>query len=353
MVLHIEPLFTDDEVWLELEVPTSLTLAELHEALNTACEFEAEDAYAFYMNNRFLDRVYNYDGRTGKPAGKVANTTLENLKLPLHKRFAYVADVDQDFRCEVTVVAFGEREPNVEYPRVVASKLDEEGDEDTVPLSATDRSQLDGLATRIRAVLSAKKAKPAPGKGPKVGSAPPKKELESEAALAMDILDTVDSLGVARVFGYLSDICRIDDQRVQGWLATLDERLGDAELFTQAAALDERLAVAFKAPEILPQVPRWLLWAGKEQAGRQRLQELLVQYPEDATMLYYAGLFYLDVDDAENGERYLRQALQWIGSDVEEREQIVAPLIELLEESGRSDEAAKLRGGAKKAKPRK
>ncbi len=305
------------------------------------------------MNNRFLDRVYNYDGQTERSSGKVASTTLESLKLPLHKRFAYVADVDQDYRCEITVVGLGERQPNVEYPRVTASKLDGE-EEEGAPLQAAERPKLDALANRIRAVLSAKKGKPQPGKGSKPGKSGSTKELELEAALAMDILDVVDTLGVAQVFGYLSDTCRIDDQRVQGWLATLDERLGDAELFLQAAALDERLAVAFKAPEILPQVPRWLLWAGKEQEGKARLQELLVQYPEDATMLYYAGLFHLDLEDNETGERYLYEALQWIGSDVEEREQILTPLIEVLEETGRSEEAEKLRGGGgKKGKPRK
>lgn len=353
VVLHIEPLFTDNEMWLEIEVPTTFTLAALHEALNTACEFEAEGAYAFYMNNRFQDRVYNYEGHTGRATGKVASTTLASLNLPMHKRFAYIADVDQDFRCEITVVSFGERRPDVEYPNVTASQLDDEDELEGAELPPAERAKLDALAGRIRAVLSTKKPKPTPGKGPRSPKAEPRKELESEATLAMDILDLVDDLGVAQVFGYLSDACRIDDQRVQSWLATLDERLGEAELFLQAAALDERLAVAFRAPEILPQVPRWLLWAGKEEEANKRLQELLLQYPQDATMLYYAGLFYLDADDTENAERCLYQALNWTGSDVEEREQILTPLSELLVETGRAEEAEKLRGGAKKNKPRK
>jgi hypothetical protein len=353
IVLHIEPLFTDSEVWLELEVPSTITLAALHEALNEACEFEAEGAFAFYMNNRFLDRVFNYDGDMSRPGGKTANTTLESLKLPLHKRFAYIADVDQDFRCEMTVLAFGERQPDTEYPRVTASKLDDESIEGTEQLPAAERVKLDALAARLKLALNAKPDKSSPGRNPKQGKPKAKKELEAEATLAMDVLDVVDALGVAQVFGYFHAASRLDEQRVQAWLATLDERLGEAELFLQAANLDERLAVVFRAPEILPQVPRWLLWAGKEQEAKTRLSELLEQYPEDATMLYYSGLFALDVEDAETAERYLRAALHWVGSELEEREQIVASLVDILEDSGRAEEAQRLRDGGKKAKARR
>jgi tetratricopeptide (TPR) repeat protein len=351
VVLHIEPLFTDSDVWLDLEVPTSITLAALHEAMNEACEFEAEGAYAFYMNNRFLDRVFNYDGDISREGGKTSTTKLDGFKLPLRKRFAYVADVDQDYRCEVTVIALGEVQANVEYPRVTASKLDDEELQDPEQLPLTERAKLDDLATRIKGVLSTKQAKPSGGKGPKQPKPGAKKDLAAEAALAMAVLALVDALGVSQVFGYFHVTSHLDEQRVQSWLATLDERLGDAELFLQAAQLDERLAVAFRAPEILPQVPRWLLWAGEEHEATARLEELLDQYPEDATMLYYAGLFYLDLEDPEAAERYLTAALHWAGSELEEREQIVAPLVDLLEEAGRTEEAQRLREGEKKPKP--
>lgn len=338
-------------MWLDLEVPANITLAALHRALDEACEFEAEGAFAFYMNNRFEDRVFNYDGDITRPGGKTANTTLDSFKLPVRKRFAYVADVDQDFRCEVTVVAYGERQSGVEYPRVTASKLDDDELEAGEPLSTEARAKLDALAGRIKPALDAK-SKPHNPKNPKQTKPTTNKELEAEAELALEVLDVVDTLGIAQVFGYLQGVRRLDEQRIQAWLATLDERLGEAESFLLAARLDERLAAVFRAPEILPQVPRWLLWAGKEEQAKERLAQLLEQYPEDATMLYYAGLFHLDLEDPSNAERYLREALHWVGSDLEEREQVVAPLVDILEESGRTDEAQRLRDGGKKQKPK-
>lgn len=336
-------------MWLDLEVPANITLAALHSALDEACEFESEGAFAFYMNNRFEDRVFNYDGDITRPGGKTANTTLDSFKLPVRKRFAYVADVDQDFRCEITVVAYGERQPDVEYPRVTASKLDDDELEGAQPLPAEARAKLDALAGRIKLALD---AKPNQQKNPKTAKPASKKELEGEAELALELLDVVDTLGIAQVFGYLQGVRRLDEQRIQSWLATLDERLGEAESFLLAARLDERLAAVFRAPEILPQVPRWLLWAGKEEQAKERLAQLLEQYPEDATMLYYAGLFHLDLEEATTAERHLREALHWVGSDLEEREQIVAPLVDILEESGRTDEAQRLRDGGKKQKPK-
>lgn len=111
-------LFYSKRVWRQIEIKGSQSLDHLHEAIFDAFELEPGHLYSFYLSNRFWDEQSEYTHPHGE-GRSAAKKKIGTLGLGLKQKIAYIYDFGDEHRFEVELVAMGEAQPNLQYPREV------------------------------------------------------------------------------------------------------------------------------------------------------------------------------------------------------------------------------------------
>ncbi len=110
-------------VWRRIELRGDQTLHDLHNAIQSAFEWDDDHLYAFFLSGRAWDSASEY----GSPYGEgrsAAGYRLEHLPLQAGQQFLYIFDFGDELRHQVKLeaIAPGGVQPGVAYPRVTESR---------------------------------------------------------------------------------------------------------------------------------------------------------------------------------------------------------------------------------------
>lgn len=112
--------------WRKIELKSTQTLVDLHEAIQEYFEWDNDHLYSFYMDNQFNRRKGDYDMEYTCPfeseGGKTADIKAGTLEFEKKQKFAYLFDFGDCHRFEIEVVDFGKVEKDKKYPLLVESK---------------------------------------------------------------------------------------------------------------------------------------------------------------------------------------------------------------------------------------
>jgi hypothetical protein len=118
----------NDTISRTIEIRGDQTLERLHEAIFQAFDRFDEHMYEFQFGkgphdpegDRYTGAAIAQDpfDPDAKPAGIVESTRIEKLGLEAGQSFGYWFDFGDDWYHKIDVLAIGEAEPGVKYPRV-------------------------------------------------------------------------------------------------------------------------------------------------------------------------------------------------------------------------------------------
>jgi hypothetical protein len=112
-----------------IQIRGSQTLEQLHRAIFKAFDRWEEHMYEFHFGPGPRDYSrgrYGIPGPSGlfalvdrdEPTSDAAKTKMSSLGLEVGQSFGYLFDFGDDWYHQIDVVAIGEAEPNLKYPRV-------------------------------------------------------------------------------------------------------------------------------------------------------------------------------------------------------------------------------------------
>lgn len=109
-------------VWREAEVPSSMTLARLHEVLQVLMGWDDCHLWAFESGKKRFE-LPDPDVKTQQAAGDDPNqVTLSALLTRKGARLLYNYDFGDDWRLDIKLLELGKPEPKVRYPRCLAGE---------------------------------------------------------------------------------------------------------------------------------------------------------------------------------------------------------------------------------------
>lgn len=106
------------DVWRSIEMAGDQTLDDLHYAIQSAVNFNADHMYSFFMSGRAWDDTTEYAAPYGE-GRSAASVKIRDLGLRMKQRFLYLFDYGDEHRFEVQLIAVNPDAPKGEYPRVV------------------------------------------------------------------------------------------------------------------------------------------------------------------------------------------------------------------------------------------
>ncbi len=370
----------DISLWRRIECTQAQTLHDLHGAIQAAFELDDEHLYAFFLNNRPWDQVFDYSGPGVATTPRYATeAVLAELPLKINKRILYIFDFGDDLRYDVKVAGEGLADHALSYPRVIDGEGkappqyqslneddqedQEQDDENTEQRSTLDEKDggssdkahpgLQALVPMVGRCLRAHFRRRHPQwreedvdeACPWAGSGQPVTlQEEHEAALAL----------VERSGGDLSLIQTNIENAVDGtvwhWLGDLPRDLSDEGHHTDAVTLNERLAAVWREEQPIYDLPLLLARSGDHQRARPLVESNLAEFPDEPNMLLPAGQALEALGENDRAESAYRDALTWVGFETSLRDEIVTAHIALLERGGQVDAAEKLRQSERRAR---
>lgn len=110
-------------VWREIEIASSMTLAGLHDVLQTLMGWEDYHLWAFEFGRRRFE-LPDPDGMDpmGKPSEDPGHVTVGELLVKKNQKLAYNYDFGDDWWIEIEVQAVVKPEPKVRYPRCITGE---------------------------------------------------------------------------------------------------------------------------------------------------------------------------------------------------------------------------------------
>ena len=361
----------DMGVWRRIECTQEQTLHDLHLAIQSAFELDNDHLYAFFLNNRPWDQVFDYGGPGVTTTPRCAtDAVLAELPLKINKRILYIFDFGDDLRYDVKVVGEGLADHALSYPRVIGGEgeappqypsLDEDDrehraeDEDEGHGDDSDKAHpgLQALVPVVRRCLRAhvRRRHPewseedvneaCPGAGNEQAVT---LQEEREAALAI----------VERSEGNLSlihmNIERALESTVWRWLGDLPRDLSDEGHHANAVTLSESLAVVWRDEQLSYDLPLLLARSGDRHRALSLVESNLAEFPDEPNMLLPAGQALETLGENERAESAYRDGLAWVGFETSLRDEIVTTHIALLKREGRADAAEELRQSDRRAR---
>ena len=110
----------DMSLWRRIECTQAQTLHDLHLGIQSAFKLDDDHLYAFFLNNRPWDHVFDYGGPGVTTTPRCAtDAVLAELPLKINKRILYIFDFGDDLRYDVKVVGEGIEDHALSYPRVI------------------------------------------------------------------------------------------------------------------------------------------------------------------------------------------------------------------------------------------
>ena len=322
-----------------IELRAEQTLHHLHRAIQDAFELDDDHLYAFFLNNSAWDRTFEYGGPDVRSTNEADAARLDALPLRKNKRILYLFDFGDELRHEVRMVGEGTADAGGSYPRVIESvgeappqyHFPDENEER--PMDHEEPPRLDPqLAALAPAVLRALERYDDRRFEATDEATPPGADLREEADLAALLLD--------RSAGDLQAIHALEhevDGTVWGWLCDLPLELSRAGLAEEGLRLGERVHAIHRHPPIDLTIPLLLALANRPGEAREHLDRNLAEYPDDPLMLLRAGEAFHALGDLGRAEEAYREALRWVGADLERRHEILSGLGQILRVLGRED----------------
>lgn len=338
LLFQITP-WRDLHVSRVIELRAEQTLHHLHHAIQNAFELDDEHLYAFFLNNSAWDRTFEYGGPDVQSPNEADAARLDSLPLRKNKRILYLFDFGDELRHEVRMVGEGTADAGGSYPRVIESvgeappqdRFIDETEEP--PMDHEEPPRLDPqLAELVPALLRALERYHTRSFEVADEATPPEANLREEADLAALLLDRT-----ACVLQTIHAVEHQVDGTVWGWLCDLPLELSRAGLAEEGLRLGERVHAIFRHPPIVFTVPLLLALADRPGGSRDHLERNLAEYPDDPLMLLRAGEAFHALGDLGRAEETYREALRWVGDDLERRHEIVGGLERILRVLGRED----------------
>lgn len=109
-------------VWRRIEVPADVTLAGLHDVLQTAFGWTDSHLHQFDVGGALVGRHDPDDRDWGPPVRDERRVRLRDVVGARVKRFLYEYDFGDGWEHEVTVEGILPAEPGVSYPRCTAGR---------------------------------------------------------------------------------------------------------------------------------------------------------------------------------------------------------------------------------------
>jgi hypothetical protein len=107
-------------VWQLIEIAENQTLDDLHYAILSAVDFDADHLYSFFMSGRAWDETTEYASPYAE-GHSTARVEIGDLRLRMRQKFLYLFDYGDEHRFEVQLVGINPEAPKGRYPRIVES----------------------------------------------------------------------------------------------------------------------------------------------------------------------------------------------------------------------------------------
>jgi hypothetical protein len=107
-------------VWQLIEIAENQTLDDLHDAILSAVDFDADHLYSFFMSGRAWDETTEYASPYAE-GHSAARVKIGDLRLRMRQKFLYLFDYGDEHRFEVQLVGINPEAPKGRYPRIVES----------------------------------------------------------------------------------------------------------------------------------------------------------------------------------------------------------------------------------------
>jgi hypothetical protein len=108
--LRIDLLDTDPPIWREVEVPTSMTLKQLHAVIQAAMGWEDAHLWEFAIDRERID------------ASHAAKLPLQALLRPRKTKLTYIYDFGDCWEHQLTLTQSRPADSSVSYPRYIAGQ---------------------------------------------------------------------------------------------------------------------------------------------------------------------------------------------------------------------------------------
>jgi len=108
-------------IWRTIELLDNQTLHDLHNAIQSAFDWDDDHLYAFFMTNKAWDRRESY-GAPHSDMRSASKARLNQLGLRPSQKFLYVFDFGDELRHEITVMGQVTFDPTAKYPRILQIK---------------------------------------------------------------------------------------------------------------------------------------------------------------------------------------------------------------------------------------
>jgi hypothetical protein len=118
--LKITLVDTDPPIWRRVEVPSAITLKDLHSIIQAAMGWQNSHLYQFHVGRQIIDGPgfvdVGFSGQTNITAGRVGLDAFVESKV---KRFVYLYDMGDGWEHELRVEKVLPADPDVRYPRFI------------------------------------------------------------------------------------------------------------------------------------------------------------------------------------------------------------------------------------------
>jgi hypothetical protein len=119
--LRIELVYTDPAIWREVEAPTSITLLDLHDIVQSVMSWEDDHLWEFTIGKQRVGLPMDDDWGC-EPCIDVGKVRLSEVLKPRKTTIGYLYDFGDSWEHRITVTKVRAGEPGVAYPRYVAGE---------------------------------------------------------------------------------------------------------------------------------------------------------------------------------------------------------------------------------------
>jgi len=276
-------LYADPDVWRVMEVPSTLSLADLHAALERAFTWEEGHLYSFFLGEAWEPEGWCGGPGSGAPAGAAA-ISLDRLGLDEDDSFLYLHDFHQENWHEVRVEEArpeaGSPWPTVAEARGRVPRPPRAGEGEERPPTAAELDARAALARRIEE-LAARMYALIEDEDDEVVEEGPEADLEEECRLALEALDWCGGRE-GRLAGLgLGLGLRETDFLVSDWMLAVVEALYEAGAPEAALELARKCAEVTRAADFLAETAILLAATGAWPEAVAQAEANRERFPRD------------------------------------------------------------------------
>lgn len=120
--VRVELRGTDPLIWREVEVPTSISLEDLHEIIQAVMRWQGYHLWEFTVGKRRYGPPSDEDEERWDPPVDAAEVQLRDVLKPRRTTLDYLYDFGDGWQHRLTVNRVRQGEPRIAYPRYVGGE---------------------------------------------------------------------------------------------------------------------------------------------------------------------------------------------------------------------------------------